>query len=127
MGSFIREKLWLGAVENAYDTKKLQEQGTTHILTIECSPLKDNVKDQFTCLFINAEDAADEDVLHRFDECFGFIESARQGENGGVLVHCFMGYSRSSTIVLSYLMRKERLSLKEAMDSVKKVGRLLRQ
>lgn len=121
MGTFIRERLWLGAVENAYDTKKLQEQGTTHILTIECSPLKDNIKDQFTCLFINAEDAADEDLLHRFDESFGFIESARQQENGGVLVHCFMGYSRSSTIVLSYLMRKEGLSLKDAMDSVKKL------
>ena len=41
MGTFIRDKLWLGAVEDAYDQKKLKEQGTTHILTIECSSLRD--------------------------------------------------------------------------------------
>ena len=58
------------------------------------------------------------------DDCFRFIETARCSENGGVLVHCFMGYSRSATIVLSYLMRKEGLSLKEAKELVMKVGRM---
>ena len=50
---------------------------------------------------------------------------ARQTDQGGVLVHCFMGYSRSATIVLSYLMRKENLKLKEAMDSVMGVSNCL--
>ena len=41
MGTFIRDKLWLGAVEDAYDSKRLNEQGTTHILTIECSAMRE--------------------------------------------------------------------------------------
>ena len=41
MGSFIREKLWLGGVEDAYDEKRLKAQGTTHILTVECSALRE--------------------------------------------------------------------------------------
>jgi len=121
MGTFIRDKLWLGAVEDAYDQKKLKEQGTTHILTIECSSLRDDKREGFTCLFIDAEDSAEQDLLHHMDDCFRFIETARCSENGGVLVHCFMGYSRSATIVLSYLMRKEGLSLKEAKESVMKL------
>ena len=75
----------------------------------------------FTVHFVDAEDSAEEDLLHHFDDCFHFIESARGDVNGGVLVHCFAGYSRSSTIVLSYLMRKEGLSLKDATENVMKV------
>ena len=41
MGTFIRNKLWLGGVEDAYDVNKLKAQGTTHILTIECSSLRE--------------------------------------------------------------------------------------
>ena len=62
--------------------------------------------------------------MHHFDDCFRFIESARSEDHGGVLVHCFMGYSRSSTIVLSYLMRKEGMNLKDATSDVMKVGEL---
>lgn len=121
MGSFIREKLWLGGVEDAYDEKRLKAQGTTHILTVECSALREQHRAGFTVHFVDAEDSAEEDLLHHFDDCFHFIESARGDDNGGVLVHCFMGYSRSSTIVLSYLMRKEGLSLKDATENVMKL------
>ena len=86
----------------------------------DASNLQDKAEG-FSCLFIDAEDSAEEDLLHHFDDCFRFIETARQSDHGGVLVHCFMGYSRSATIVLSYLMRKEGLSLKEAKDQVMKV------
>ena len=79
-------------------------------------------REGFTCHFVDAEDSAEEDLIHHFDDCFRFIESARSEDNGGVLVHCFMGYSRSSTIVLSYLMRKEGLSLKDATSDVMKVA-----
>lgn len=121
MGTFIRDKLWLGGVEDAYDFNKLKAQGTTHILTIECSSLREDKQAGFTCLFVDAEDSAEEDLLHHFDDCFRFIETARDDGNGGVLVHCFMGYSRSSTIVLSYLMRKEGLVLRDAMSDVMKL------
>ena len=41
MGTFIRDKLWLGGVEDAYAVDKLKGQGTSHILTVECSVLRE--------------------------------------------------------------------------------------
>jgi len=119
MGSLIRDKLWLGGVEAALDTEKLKAQSTTHILTVELNPLNEEKTKDFVYKFIDAEDSPEEDLLHHFEDVFVFIDDARQN-HGGVLVHCFMGYSRSSTLVLSYLMRKECLTLKQATNSVMK-------
>ncbi|KAJ3023376.1 UNVERIFIED_CONTAM: hypothetical protein HDU68_008642 [Siphonaria sp. JEL0065] len=48
-----------------------------------------------------------------FEKCCEVVEAARLlGEN--VLIHCHAGVSRSSTIVLAYLMRFQRLTLYEA-------------
>jgi protein-tyrosine phosphatase len=38
-----------------------------------------------------------------FDEIVSLIENGRK--KGGVLVHCFAGVSRSSTFVISYIMK----------------------
>jgi dual specificity phosphatase 12 len=63
-------------------------------------------------------------VAH-FQPCFDFIDAARSRDGtdgvGGVLVHCYVGFSRSATIVLSYLMRKEALTFRQALDSVRKL------
>eukprot|EP00505_MAST-04D_sp_SCG-Rhode-Island_P005427 Stramenopile-MAST_4_protein_5427 len=42
-----------------------------------------------------------------------FIDRSREN-NSSVLVHCVQGISRSSTIVISYLMTRESMSLQEA-------------
>ena len=41
-------------------------------------------------------------------------------KSGNVLVHCFAGVSRSSTIVMSYLMKKLGMTFKEVLDYVRK-------
>ncbi|KAI9334409.1 protein-tyrosine phosphatase-like protein [Obelidium mucronatum] len=48
-----------------------------------------------------------------FEKCCEVVEAARLlGEN--VLIHCHAGVSRSSTIILAYLMRFQKLTLYEA-------------
>ena len=36
-----------------------------------------------------------------------------------MLVHCMLGMSRSATVILMYLMRGEKMTLKEAWELVK--------
>ena len=54
------------------------------------------------------------DVRSFFDEACEFIEVARKA-NSNILVHCTMGMSRSSTIVIAYLMKFKGMRLSEAM------------
>mmetsp|Transcript_51538 Transcript_51538/g.120919 ORF Transcript_51538/g.120919 Transcript_51538/m.120919 type:complete len:85 (+) Transcript_51538:1-255(+) len=39
--------------------------------------------------------------------------------DGACLIHCSAGVSRSSSVVISYLMRRRGMSLREAYDTVK--------
>ncbi|MCP9257580.1 hypothetical protein DINM_000740 [Dirofilaria immitis] len=52
-----------------------------------------------------------------FDKCHEFMEEAVQS-GGNVLVHCNAGVSRSATIVLSYIMRYNKMTLREALEHV---------
>lgn len=66
---------------------------------------------------IEIYDSMGSNIRSHFDEAYDFIEDAI--ENGGtVFVHCVMGMSRSSTIVISYLMRKWRWNAKKAYKYV---------
>jgi len=53
-----------------------------------------------------------------FDDFYNIIEA--NIKNGGILVHCSAGISRSSTLVISYLMRREGWSFKQAIELVRR-------
>jgi hypothetical protein len=69
-------------------------------------------------LCVPAQDKENYDISQHFDEVFNFIERVR--EKGNVLVHCILGISRSATLVLAYLIRKNGISLDEAMALVRR-------
>lgn len=47
---------------------------------------------------------------------FSFMRKAIKEENGIVYVHCHAGVSRSSTLVLAYLMQEEDIPLQQALS-----------
>jgi protein-tyrosine phosphatase len=56
-------------------------------------------------LYLYLHDSANENIDKYFDLSYDFIDKhVRKGEN--VLVHCYAGISRSTTLVLNYLLRK---------------------
>ena len=62
-------------------------------------------------------DSPKENIRVIFKECFEFIEN--NIKNGNVYVHCYMGISRSATIVIAYLMKTKKWDLKKALEYVK--------
>jgi protein-tyrosine phosphatase len=52
-------------------------------------------------------------LLEYLDEFIAFIHKARES-GGQVLVHCNQGVSRSASIVIAYLMYKDKVSYSQA-------------
>lgn len=63
-------------------------------------------------LVINAIDMDTYDIKQHFDQCKDFIDKHLQ--HGSVLVHCIAGVSRSSSIIIAYLMKINCWSLERA-------------
>ncbi|KAL7251881.1 hypothetical protein ACSBR1_013684 [Camellia fascicularis] len=91
----IEEGLYLGSVGGANNKSALKSLNVTHILTVASSLAP----------------------AHPNDFIYKIIDTKRTG--GGVLVHCFVGRSRSVTIVVAYLMKKHNMSVSEALDLVR--------
>lgn len=65
-------------------------------------------------------DLDDANISYIFEDASDFIEKVER--NGGkVLVHCFEGKSRSTTVVLAYLMLRKHETLLEAWTRLKEV------
>ena len=66
--------------------------------------------------WISLEDSEDQKIYPHLEVAHAFIKAHLEKTN--VLVHCQMGISRSSTLVIAYLMREYGLSFKKARDMV---------
>lgn len=65
------------------------------------------------------------DLKAFFDETCDLMEDVRQS-NGKTLIHCVAGVSRSATICIAYLMKYEKMTLKDAYQHVKWARPLIR-
>lgn len=80
------------------------------------TPLPSNPKPIY--LRIPVLDKGHVDLKQFFDETCDLMEDVRQS-GGKTLVHCVAGVSRSAAICVAYLMKYEKMSLKEAFKHVK--------
>jgi predicted protein tyrosine phosphatase len=114
--TLVSERVLLSSVDLANDRKRMLEMGVTHICNAT-GDLPRFYKDDFvyhkTGWF--DDDAAACTPEHYRAAC-DFIDAALAADPKAlVLVHCAAGRSRSASIILYYLCRTHKLSLKEAM------------
>ena len=64
------------------------------------------------------KDASNQRLLPYLDDLVDFVSRA-VASGGRVLVHCSAGVSRSSSVMIAYLMRERGMSLTQAHDHVK--------
>ena len=70
--------------------------------------------DKIKYLHLRLEDMEDVLLKDRFDETIHFMETALHNPSNRILVHCNLGISRSTTIILAYLMKTYNATLIEA-------------
>lgn len=116
----IEPNLYLGNIASATDVNNISKFKITHILTIDTCPLPRHILELkgLTTKYIQLSDQPREDLLSHLDDTAAFIEKGI--ENGTVLVHCYIGVSRSATVILAYMMKKYQIALAEAFIRVKK-------
>ncbi|XP_019365525.1 PREDICTED: dual specificity protein phosphatase 15 isoform X1 [Gavialis gangeticus] len=103
---------------DAKDLEQLNRNKITHIISIHESPQP--LLQEITYLRIPLPDAPEANIKKHFKECISFIHHCRL-RGGNCLVHCLAGISRSTTIVIAYVMAVTGLSWQEVLDAVKAV------
>lgn len=109
--------MFLGSVGAAHDRDALDACGITHVLTV-AGGFPPKFPDVYEYLVIDVADVSSENLDAHFEKCLKFIARALL-DGGRVLVHCFAGRSRSSTVVAAYVMATEGLSLEQTMALIK--------
>lgn len=124
--SQIDTDLFICGVHALKDVAGLRNRDVSHILNVAEDNLYDlttsngrtlvDALEPFTVKVIGANDVSNEDLSVFFDEISDFIEEGRQ--EGGVVVHCAAGVSRSSTACIAYLVLKENMSVEAAFRKI---------
>jgi protein-tyrosine phosphatase/rhodanese-related sulfurtransferase len=109
----LEDQLYLGRADQATNLQIVRDLNLTHIINVTQENPHAFSHDHIKYLKINAVDDVHADLLSEFPRAIEFIAKAL-GEGGRLLVHCNLGVSRSSTILISYLMFTRRWLLRDA-------------
>jgi len=110
----------IGTGETVKNMKYLQKIGVTHVLNTAENDVNLNPqrykKAGFGYHGFRCPDLPHQDISQFFDECVEFIDVALSFSMGKVFVNCLLGYSRSTAIVMAYLMKKKRMTASQALS-----------
>jgi hypothetical protein len=119
--SKIFDNLFLGDEYASYDETFLKEKNITAIVTVMPESHPFSLNDKFSHFKFHHIPILDKndvniteyipDFLKFLDECFA--------ENRIVYVHCMMGISRSVSLVIAYIMQKQKIKFNDAYKFVK--------
>lgn len=114
----ILPKLYLGNYNDAQNIALLRRGQISHILCA-AAELRPAYPNQFTYKMIFASDHPGFNISLHLDSAADFIKHGMDHGNG-VLVHCHMGISRSTTCIIAYLIKYESMDLNSALTLCKK-------
>ena len=116
----ITDTIYLGNMLCASNKKKLKEIGIKKVLTVMNDFDNHYNKYEFIHKKIDVEDSFKTNIIQYFKECLYFMDG-----NDKVFVHCAAGMSRSPTVVIAYIMWKNKIFLNDAIKIVKNKRRLI--
>jgi protein tyrosine phosphatase len=113
----IDENIYLGNKDTALDEKLLLSYNINTIFVIG-NGLKMKFPDRFKYFKYELNDSLNENIKSHFKSfCQQVNEEIKSGNK--IYVHCSAGVSRSSTMVISYFMYKDKLTFEDSFQFVK--------
>lgn len=112
-------RVWVGSAAAADDALTMAGRGITHVVSVLNTPCNTTSFPGVCYLRLELANDMTSDIQQFFNRSYHFIHRALKRPLARVLIHCYVGASRSTALACSYLMRSERLTMRQALDTVK--------
>jgi len=116
--SQIINNLYLGSSFNAYSNSEISNNKINVIINVT-EEIDNYHKDNLSIVYYKfpIKDNGIEDISDILEQSYDIID--KHLSNGDrILVHCFMGASRSASVIIYYLMRKYNISYNKSLQHV---------
>lgn len=108
--------IYIGNLSSSMNLEEMTEKGITHIMSVMNGSGRywDTIK--YSTYHVNDDSWID--LSQHFESAIGFIDNAIS-TGGKVLVHCKEGISRSVTMVMAYIIFKEKISPSAVLEKIR--------
>ncbi len=114
----IIEGIFIGSYSNAKDKEELEKNNIKYILNCasECNNL---FEDKIKYLKLDIKDQNDFPINDFFEKGTNFIHESLNNKDGNILIHCMQGKSRSTTLLMAYLIKYKKEDTNSAYKIIK--------
>lgn len=116
--SKVADHIYVGGDAVARNRETLRQNGITHILNCVGNYCPEYFKSDLVYKTLWLKDSPTEDITSILYDVFDYFEDVRE-QGGRVFVHCCQGVSRSTSLVIAYLMWRKGQSFEDAFKLVK--------
>jgi protein-tyrosine phosphatase len=113
--TFIMDNIYLGSAYNANNRDLLDKYNIKTILNVT-DDLPNLYSETYKYHSIKIRDSRDSFISKYLEESYKYIT---ENNDKPILVHCYMGSSRSASVVIFYIMKKYNLKFEVAYSIVK--------
>ena len=117
----IIDNIYLGDFRTADNIDMLRQYNITHIINCAFN-LPNKYPEQITYKRLDLRDEPDQPIIERLEEAYQFI---KENKDKNIFVHCVFGKSRSSSVVIFYIMKEKKLKFEDAKNFVKNLRNIV--
>ena len=110
--------LYLGSFANACDIKELKSNGINNILNCASECHNNKLPKDIQEIHLKIKDVDNFNISDYFEEANEYINRCKL-ESHKLLVHCKLGISRSTSLIIAYLVKYDKFTVNDALNFVK--------
>lgn len=114
----IIDNLYLGSAFNAATYKTLKELDIRIIINMT-KEIRQYYPEDFKYIQYELYDNNKNSIGKYLKKAYKDIKKYQDESEGNILIHCYMGASRSASVVIYYLMKTEEYTFDEALEYIK--------